>query len=144
MLKPHSWLFVNMLFCLCQRETIFPWHHLAASGQNRASRDEFLCVAMVRVDLNLLLLLSFRWRIWPSFWIPVASELSALKTFTAESLRLAMEVNYLMNFEGPMCPHTKCVLMTFNGFKTVETLPNLEFWKCTFLFPFSPSVLMLD
>lgn len=42
-----------------------------------------------------------------------------------------MEVNYLMNFEGPMCPYTKCVLVTFNGFRTLETLETLPVVICS-------------
>lgn len=47
----------------------------------------------IRLVLNFVLLLSFRWRTWPSFWIPADSEWSVLKTSTAESLQLAMGVS---------------------------------------------------
>lgn len=48
----------------------------------------------VSVVKSFLFVSLFRWRIWQSFWIQVASVSSALKISTVESLPLAMEVSH--------------------------------------------------
>lgn len=89
------------------------WHHLEESWQNRWKGYGKVFSFAFRWVLNFVLLLSFRWRTWPSFWIPADSEWSVLKTSTVESLQLAMGVSNKNNV------NTLCVHSGFNHiFKT--------------------------